>query len=414
MSVINKMLRDLDQRQIANQSDTATNRVRPAPELHRGTQSVPLKPSIASPIRVGRRAWWAATALVLAMGLGAAGWWSYRGDGWGAIPGLDMAPTTARSSAPITVPVTAVPSVPATPMPAASQSVAAAEVPAASASEPAMLPVATPLKTPSATVAAIGAAPTLPVAPTSPTVRPALGSRTTVAAANGPLPDVSLRMESTLSARKALDAVLSRPAAATASGASTPSSAVANKSNTLSAADATPNGLRQQQAGTDALSQAQTLWSAGSYAGAIDLMQQSVDAAERAAKAGTSAVGNPVLVSMVRELVRMQMAQSRFAAVWELLSRLEPVLGNQPDLWAIRAHTAQRLGHHQDSVNAYRIALQSRPEEQRWMLGAAVSLAALGQTAQAAEMADKARSVGDISREVQAYLRQMGVPLKDK
>jgi len=42
-----------------------------------------------------------------------------------------------------------------------------------------------------------------------------------------------------------------------------------------------------------------------------------------------------------------------------------------------------------------------------------VSLAALGQIASSAEMAEKARNAGPISKEVQAYLRQMGVPLKD-
>ena len=60
------------------------------------------------------------------------------------------------------------------------------------------------------------------------------------------------------------------------------------------------------------------------------------------------------------------------------------------------------------------VALQSRPNEQRWMLGAAVSLAALGQTSSATEMANKARAVGLISPEVQAYLRQMGVSFDDK
>ena len=97
-----------------------------------------------------------------------------------------------------------------------------------------------------------------------------------------------------------------------------------------------------------------------------------------------------------------------------MLTRLEPQLGSAPDLWAIRASAAQRLGRHQDSVHAYMTALQSRPNEQRWMLGAAVSLAALGQTGSAAEMADKARAVGVVSPDVLAYLRQMGVPLKDK
>ena len=172
---------------------------------------------------------------------------------------------------------------------------------------------------------------------------------------------------------------------------------------------------RQQQAGGDALAQVQSLWNSGSHDAAMDLMQQSIAAAERGAKAGTTAApgGNAVLVPLVREMARMQLAEARYSAVWEMLTRLEPLLGNQADLWAIRANAAQRLGRHPDSVRAYMMALQSRPDEQRWLLGTAVSLAALGQTSSAAEMTDKARAVGPVSKDVLAYLRQAGVPLRD-
>lgn len=172
---------------------------------------------------------------------------------------------------------------------------------------------------------------------------------------------------------------------------------------------------RQQQAGGDAIAQAQNLWNSGSHDAAIDLVQQSIAAAERSAKAGTpSGAANALLVPLVREMARMQLAEARFGAVWEMLTRLEPLLGNQADLWAIRANAAQRLGRHQDSVHAYMMALQSRPDEQRWLLGTAVSLAALGQTSSAAEMAEKARALGPVSKDILAYLRQNGVPLRDQ
>lgn len=161
------------------------------------------------------------------------------------------------------------------------------------------------------------------------------------------------------------------------------------------------------------MAQAQTLWNSGSHDAAIDLMQQSIAAAERSAKAGAPPGSSAVLIALVREMTRMQLAEARFGAVWEMLTRLEPLLGNQPDLWAIRANAAQRLGRHQDSVHAYMMALQSRPDEQRWLLGTAVSLAALGQTSSAAEMAEKARAQGPVSRDILAYLRQAGVPLRE-
>lgn len=72
------------------------------------------------------------------------------------------------------------------------------------------------------------------------------------------------------------------------------------------------------------------------------------------------------------------------------------------------------LRRHEESASAYLMALKLRLEEARWMLGAAVSLAAQGQTARAAELAEKARAGGVLSREVATYLRQLGVPLRER
>ncbi len=170
---------------------------------------------------------------------------------------------------------------------------------------------------------------------------------------------------------------------------------------------------KQQLAERDALSHAQTLWNGGSRDTAVDMLQQAVASAERTATSTPSAANTQTLVLLVREFGRMQLSEGRPGGVWETLTRLEPVLRDQPEMWALRANAAQRLGRHQDSVLAYMTALQFRPTEQRWLLGTAVSLAALGQTASAAEMAEKAHATGPISKEVQTYLRQMGVPLKD-
>ena len=167
------------------------------------------------------------------------------------------------------------------------------------------------------------------------------------------------------------------------------------------------------QAAREALAQAQAFWSSGAREAALSLLQQSMDTVQRNAAGAPPAATNALLAVLVREWSRMQLAEGRAQAVWDTLTRLEPQLRAEPDLWAVRANAAQRLGRHQDSVQAYKVALESRPNEQRWLLGAAVSMAALGQTSSAAEMAEKARTVGPVSGDVQAYLRQMGVPLKE-
>jgi Flp pilus assembly protein TadD len=107
----------------------------------------------------------------------------------------------------------------------------------------------------------------------------------------------------------------------------------------------------------------------------------------------------------------MLVAQGRPAAALDTLTRLEPQLAKEADIWALRGNAAQRLGRHQESIQAYGTALQLRPNEQRWMLASAVSMAALGQLSNAGDMAARAGALGPISKEVQAYLRQAGVRL---
>ena len=396
MSVINKMLRDLDHR--AGPSVGAQGASPAASALRQGTASVSIGTLATHPPSAQASRWWLGLGVLtaLAASLGGWFWWS-----------------AATSGAPVEVATTT-----------------------------AVVPSATPSSV---------AAPTAAIAAATPASSADVASEPGVASTvNVPVGDMQLRMESSLSARQALDALLSKPtpppaplaqravasasspvsspAVATAvatSATSAPTSADRPKARTAvsntatgsaSTSESTPTIQRQQQAGGDALAQAQSLWNSGSHDAAIELMQQSIAAAERGAKAGatggTSGANGAVLVPLVREMARMQLAEARYGAVWEMLTRLEPLLGNQADLWAIRANAAQRLGRHPDSVHAYMMALQSRPDEQRWLLGTAVSLAALGQTSSAAEMAEKARAVGPVSKDVLAYLRQTGVPLR--
>lgn len=177
---------------------------------------------------------------------------------------------------------------------------------------------------------------------------------------------------------------------------------------------AVPQSPSRQSPALDALAQAQSLWSSGSHEAAIDLLREALTAVERANFAGTPSGNNSVLASLARELARMELAEGRASQALEMLMRLEPALSGVADVWAMRANAAQRLGRHEESAAAYRMALKLRPNEARWMLGAAVSLAAQGQTASAAELAEKARAGGVLSPEVATYLRQLGVPLRER
>lgn len=372
MSVINKMLRDLDQRQ-----SPATGAADP---LRRHTASVAAQPAARRPSSALR---WATGLLPIAVVVaGGFVWWSFQQPAPAPVAPLPLAqlpPAPVPLAAPVAAP--------------ASDPVSMGEPqPAASAG----LPLA---------ASAVAALP-----------RPVPAAL----ASSGPV-RLGLRMDATLSMPAAAPApqpaasgpaaVPAKPAPVTASAAPAAPAPVAQAAAKPQPSTAEPTPAnRQQQAGREALAQAQALWASGARDTAISTLQEAVATAERS----PAGAGSASLVPLVRELARMELAEGRPAAVWELLTRLEPLLANQPELWALRANAAQRLGRHQDSVQAYTTALQARPSEQRWLLGAAVSLAALGQTVPAAEMADKARSVGPVSREVLAYLRQQGVPLTDR
>lgn len=377
MSVINKMLRDLDQRQSqAGAADAATVSVRQS-----GVASVPLQPVRGR--RVVRWGWWLMLVLVAVMA--AAGWWQ-----WQQMGPLST-PRPPPSPAAVLVPPEAAPTsaAPVVAQPPVQEAVIEAPFPANPLPDVTVasgLRMESTLSLHSSRVAEVASAvpPKAAAAPAAPKAEPSVPAAAMV------------------EPPKKSSAVMATPSPATTAVPAAP------------IADAVGQAQRQQQAARETLAQAQALWNGGAHDNAIALLQDAVAAAERAAQTNASGANSQTLVSMLRELGRMELAEGRASAVWDLLTRMEPLMVNQPDLWALRANAAQRLGRHQDSVQAYTMALQSRPGEQRWLLGAAVSLAALGQTTAAAEMADKARAVGPVSKEVQTYLRQQGVPLADR
>lgn len=172
-----------------------------------------------------------------------------------------------------------------------------------------------------------------------------------------------------------------------------------------------PQATLVRPAALEALAQAQSLWNAGSHAVAIELLGQALSRIESSTPAGVPVPKYSALASLAPELARMQVADGQVGQALALLKRLEPQLAPVAQAWAMRGNAAQRLGQHAEAVHSYQRALALRPDETRWMLGAAVSLAAQGQTAAAGEWADKARVMGALRPELAAYLRQLGVTI---
>jgi Flp pilus assembly protein TadD len=154
------------------------------------------------------------------------------------------------------------------------------------------------------------------------------------------------------------------------------------------------------------LQQAQQLWHSGAKDSAMDVLRSTLQSLERGGDTAQAASDTSVLV---REWSRMALAQDRAPEVMALIKRHATQVANQSEVWALKGQAAQRLGLHQDAVEAYTHALALRPNEGRWVLASAVSMAALGNTDAAARMLQKARAQGPINAEILAYLKQAGV-----
>lgn len=368
MSVINKMLRDLDRR--AAQVEAPGRLARPA-RLDGGVASVDITPAPLLPHREsGRRLWMLAPAGGFVLLLFALTWFGL------AMRGRDnLAPVAAVS------------------MPPAVAGPAAVVEPVLLADNPVPGAAAT---TPGAGV--------LPQPASGATATPAATSATSVAAASVPVIAAAAGPRSAVA-----EVTLPIGGSVSTPSASNPTGAATSPLPEVRAA-----GVAWQDAARESLAQAQRLHAGGARDAAAELLREVLVGVERNHAGDDSTAGSTVVSALVRELVRMELLQEQYAAVLSTLRRYEGPVARQADLWALRANAAQRLGQHAEASRSYQAALRLRPSEPRWMLGAAVSFAALGQMATASELAEHARALGGANPDVLAYLRQLGVTIRER
>lgn len=387
MSVIDKMLRDLDRRQSAGAGNKAS-----APEvdssLSRGTLLVDaVGPGQEVAAKVSRPWQTVSVGLLLLLLLVLGGWWLKTG---GHLPG--------RANESMLQPAPALP--PSTQMPGAN----APPVAVVSPSHASTLP---PGKAEAAATKHAGEATVSSKKSGRVTTDLASVARDQPARAvpgGVSLPaDMSLKMDSVLKEGLVGRAI---PLTPLVDGGPILAMTVANPASATGAAARPASAM-------DALAQAQRLWSAGSRLPAMDLLNDALALLERTPSVSGSP-GAGALAAVARELARMELAEGRVTQALEMLTRLQPVLANVADTWAMRGNAAQRLGRHEESVAAYRTALRLRPDEPRWMVGAAISLAAQGQISAATELAEKGRLGGALPRDIATYLQQLGVTLAER
>ena len=158
----------------------------------------------------------------------------------------------------------------------------------------------------------------------------------------------------------------------------------------------------RQPPADETVAAARALWNDGSRPAALAALRQALVAAE-------TARNNPATVALARELARLDVADNRPQDALELLRRLEPLLGNDADAMALRGNVEQRLAMHAEAAQSYLAALRMRPADGKWMLGAAISLAAIGKLDEAQLWVERARERDAVTPTIAAYLQQLGI-----
>jgi hypothetical protein len=393
VSVINKVLRDLDQRAARTDPSFADPAANVA--VTHGTASVN---AVAAPARrgAGRRVpVLVLAAVVLLVGV----WWVWSGVGGLARLRADREAPNPRAAPAAQAPAVALADAGAAP--------AAVFLPGAGAASivPPPGPVASvpPKGKPAVSAVLPGPAAPLPLAAApAPASPPALAPSAVLLAAEVP-PLVARPL------------VLAAAVESAASDAARPKQPLVVRPEPA-ATDIASAPLPWTDAAMEAVGQAQRLWNSGTREHAAQLVRDALGGVERthAADLLPGGAGAVVGLVMVRELVRMETQLGQHVATLAVLKRHERLWASQADLWAMRGSAAQRLSQHAESGQAYLAALRIRPGEPRWMLGAAVALAAQGQLAQASELAEQARALGGANPEVLAYLRQLGVVVRER
>ena len=158
----------------------------------------------------------------------------------------------------------------------------------------------------------------------------------------------------------------------------------------------------RQIAADETVSTARAMWNDGSRIAAVATIREALVAAEAGGNSRAIAV-------LARELARLHVADNSAQAALDLLNRFESLFAQDADALALRGNAEQRLSKHAEAAATYQAALRMRPTEGKWMLGAAISLAAIGKTEEAEVWVEKARERQAVTPTIAAYLQQLGL-----
>jgi MSHA biogenesis protein MshN len=115
---------------------------------------------------------------------------------------------------------------------------------------------------------------------------------------------------------------------------------------------------------------------------------------------------NPGYAPFAVALARIHVDRGDFSTALSVLELAEAAGRGNPDFHALHGAVLQRLGRHGPAADAYRLALGSAPQSGATWVGLAISLEAQGHLTEAAEAYRRGVASGTLAVEVRAYAEQ--------
>ncbi|MHB8848620.1 MAG: tetratricopeptide repeat protein [Burkholderiales bacterium] len=120
----------------------------------------------------------------------------------------------------------------------------------------------------------------------------------------------------------------------------------------------------------------------------------------------TGLTQDPAQIDFATLLARLQVEHDSLDASIATLTHSLPYAANQADYQAFLAALLQRSGKNEQAIDHYVIALKQNPQSGLWWMGLGIAEKAAGHVAEAHEAFARAKATNSLSPELQAYVEQ--------
>lgn len=114
----------------------------------------------------------------------------------------------------------------------------------------------------------------------------------------------------------------------------------------------------------------------------------------------------PAQLGWAMTLARLQVDRGDLAGAWQTLEFSLPAAGHHADYLGFAAHVLQRLGRHREAIAQYQAAARLAPGDGRWWLGLGLAMESEGRVSESREAFLRAKQCGNLGSALSALVEQ--------